>query len=165
MRSLRAGGIARVLTGETTVEELDRVLGDSGEGRSSSTPAPERPSMLIVDDDALNRRIARSIMEKQGYGVTEAADGIEALEKVSSQRFNLIVLDLDMPRMSGHQVLSKLKSSINTSSIPVVVLTASGNTDVETQLMDEGADDFMTKPLDPGRFTARVKAVLRRMRA
>jgi CheY-like chemotaxis protein len=130
------------------------------------SPAMNDPHVLLVDDDAGTRRLAWSILAKQGYRIMEASDGIEALERVSEGTpLTLIVLDLDMPRLAGRELLAKLKGSAATARIPVIVLTASSEDSDEADLMEEGADDYIRKPIEPIRFTARIKAVLRRARA
>ncbi|HLQ77075.1 MAG TPA: response regulator [Terriglobia bacterium] len=130
------------------------------------TPKPSDENqhhILIADDDAITRRVARSILQKQGYQVSEVADGAAALESIQAgNSFNLIILDLSMPRLGGREVLLKLKSSEATAHIPVIVFTSQGDEDTEAEVFDKGADDYIRKPLDPVRFTARVRAVLRR---
>jgi CheY-like chemotaxis protein len=123
----------------------------------------DQPHILIVDDDSLTRRLAWSILAKQGYRVVEAADGIEALKRVyEGTTLSLMMIDLNMPRLGGREVLRKLKSSATTAGIPVIVLTSSAEDSDEAELLAEGADDYMRKPLEPARFTARVKGVLQR---
>jgi CheY-like chemotaxis protein len=133
------------------------------EQKASAGVTMDQMHVLIVDDDPLTRRLAWSILAKQDYRVVEAADGVEALEIVATGTpLALIVLDLNMPRLSGREVLAKLKRSDSTARIPVIVLTASVEDADEAALMEEGADDYIRKPLEPTRFTARIKAVLRR---
>jgi len=130
----------------------------------SAKPAGEnQPHILVVDDDAISRRIARSILQKQGYQVSEVCDGIAAIESVQAgNKFDLIILDLSMPRLGGREVLAKLRSSPSTARIPVIVFTSQGDEETEAEVFEKGADDYIRKPLDPVRFTARVRAVLRR---
>lgn len=73
-----------------------------------------------------------------------------------------MVLDLDMPVLGGREVLARVRKSVATAGLPILVLTGSGSDDLEALLMEEGADDYIQKPLDPARFVARVKAALRR---
>ena len=121
------------------------------------------PHVLVVDDDGTNRMIARAVLEKEGYQVTEAADGAQALEILNlGVPFDLMVLDLDMPRVSGDQVLVGVRSSLSTAGLPVVVLTGTTDPDAEYRLLEQGADDYIRKPLDPPRLAVRVKAALRR---
>src|SRR5262249_28023051 len=121
------------------------------------------PHVLVVDDDAVNRTLARALLEKEQYRVSEATDGSEALVKLAGGvDLDLMVLDLDMPTLGGRDVLKAVRSSMRTAALPVVVLTGSGTPELEIELMEQGADDYIQKPIDPPRFIARVKATLRR---
>ena len=161
--------VLRVLGGERLRLELDALqltLPDSASPGDVTLVAVNPLHILVVDDDSITRRLARAILDKLGYKVSEATDGLAAMESVSQgKQPALIVLDLDMPRLGGRDVLSKLKGSPATSGIPVVVLTGSEDEKAEAELMDDGADDYIRKPLEPARFTARIKAVLRRASA
>jgi CheY-like chemotaxis protein len=121
---------------------------------------------LVVDDDPLNRMVVQSLLAKNGFRVSEAADGLEALERLRERpECALIVLDLEMPRMGGIELLSRLKASVATAGIPVVVLTGSEDAEAEARLIDLGADDYIEKPVNQARFLARVRAMLRRTAA
>jgi type IV pilus assembly protein PilB len=162
MRSLKIAAIARVRYGETTLDELHRVLGESNE-HTVSEPRSSRLRALLADDDPINRRVARSILEKNGFDVAEAADGMAALERLSTDdRFDLMLLDMRMPRLGGVEVLSRMRKSSNLSQIPVIVLTGNTEESTEIQMMEMGAEDYLRKPLDSARFMSRVKAVMRR---
>ncbi|MDH5804079.1 MAG: response regulator transcription factor [Gemmatimonadota bacterium] len=118
---------------------------------------------MVVDDDGVVRTVARALLEREGYVVTEAADGSEALALVSKgAKWDLMILDLDMPEVNGRQVLERVRSSVGTAATPVIVLTGSTDPSTEIELMEQGADDYIRKPIDPPRFAARVKAALRR---
>lgn len=148
------------------VPALRLALQDSANVGDVPAVAVDPSHILVVDDDSITRSLALAILTKVGYRVAEANDGLAAIESLSQGRQpSLIVLDLDMPRMGGREVLARLKSSAATSGIPVVVFTGSEEDKTEAELMDEGADDYIRKPLEPARFTARVKAVLRRANA
>jgi CheY-like chemotaxis protein len=126
-------------------------------------PASAPEHILVVDDDAVSRSLARSLLEKSGFRVTEAGDGAAAMDRVGqSDGFALVILDLDMPRMGGREVLERIRSTTATARLPVVVLTGAESGEVEIELMDRGADDYIRKPIDPMRFVARIKAALRR---
>ncbi|MGK7311107.1 MAG: ATPase, T2SS/T4P/T4SS family [Candidatus Longimicrobiales bacterium M2_2A_002] len=127
-------------------------------------PAEDAP-ILIVDDDPEDRLLVRTILNKHGFEVEEAADGDEALDVIGEGRSHaLVVLDLELPTLGGREVLASLRSSGATLSLPVVVLTGSPDPEDEYRLMEGGADDYLRKPLDPPRFIARIKAALRRAR-
>ncbi|MBI4420469.1 MAG: response regulator transcription factor, partial [Gemmatimonadetes bacterium] len=111
----------------------------------------------------VSRSLARTLLEKNGFRVTEAADGAAALERLrDADGFALVVLDLEMPRLDGREVLSRLRGAPDTAKLPVVVLTGAESMEVEIELMDRGADDYIRKPIDAQRFVARIKAALRR---
>jgi DNA-binding response OmpR family regulator len=128
---------------------------------TSATARSDKPRVLIADDDAQMRRLIRAILERDGYEVTEAADGLDALEAVESHPVDLVLLDVDMPRLDGLGVLEELRARVKTSSVPVIVLTARTD-DTETRVLDLGAQDFLSKPVQPQSLQARVRAVLRR---
>jgi DNA-binding response OmpR family regulator len=117
--------------------------------------------VLVVDDDRQMRRLIRMIVEREGHTVAEAADGLDALEMIEGGQFDLMVLDLEMPRLDGFGVLEELRARVLTSSMPVIVLTSHGS-DSEARVLDLGAQDFVSKPVQPQSLQARVRAVLRR---
>jgi type II secretory ATPase GspE/PulE/Tfp pilus assembly ATPase PilB-like protein/ActR/RegA family two-component response regulator len=160
-RSLRENAIERVRRGETTLQEISRVLGDAKD--DAEEPVAEVSRILLVDDDVVTRTMARVVLENNGFAVDEAANGAAALAMLNSGKDHaLMVLDLDMPVMGGREVLRTVRKAIATAGLPVLVLTGAVSDDVEVELMDEGADDYIRKPLEPGRFVARVRAALRR---
>jgi type IV pilus assembly protein PilB len=176
MRTLWESALERVWQGQTSLDEAVRVLGERHDDESDATePATAVPEavraavgepdgkthVLVADDDPQMRRLIRSILERDGYDITEAADGLDALEQVENRRFDLMLLDIDMPRLDGLGVLEELRARIKTLGVPVIVLTARTD-DTETRVLDLGAQDFLTKPVQPNSLQARVKAVLRR---
>ncbi|MGQ0702468.1 MAG: ATPase, T2SS/T4P/T4SS family [Gemmatimonadales bacterium] len=185
MRTLWESGLERVWTGQTSLDEVVRVLGEKSADEEEAAPAKpggnvpeavrqrvtadgadsgeEQPHILVADDDPQMRRLCRSILERAGYRVSEAADGLEALESVESGQFDLLLLDIDMPRLDGLGVLEELRARIKTAGVPVVVLTARTD-DTEIRVLELGAQDFLSKPVQPQSLQARVKAVLRRVK-
>ena len=162
LRRMQDVAFERVRAGETTLEEIARVLGQVPE---EPVRRPTRDQILVVDDDPVNRKVARDLLEKAGFQVSEASDGVAALEQLENGTYDLVVLDLMMPRLDGYGVLTRLRSSARTVGLPVVVLTGSGDADAEVRLMEAGADDYVRKPIDPQRLVARIKAALRRVAA
>jgi CheY-like chemotaxis protein len=161
MRRMREVALEKVALGETTLAEVERVLGEVREDAAAGTSSA--PRVLIVEDDPVNRVVVRSILQKNGFGVSEAADGHAALDMLrQGESFAAVVMDLAMPRMGGEELLTRMKASIATAGIPVIVLTGSEDKGSEARLIDQGADDYIEKPVDPARFLARVKATLRR---
>jgi DNA-binding response OmpR family regulator len=106
----------------------------------------------------------RDLLERDGYTVVEAADGVEALDQVDRHAPDIIVLDLNLPGLDGYGVLSHLRSRPVTSHIPVVVLTARGDEESEVRVFEMGADDFLSKPFRARALSARLAAVLGRTR-
>jgi type II secretory ATPase GspE/PulE/Tfp pilus assembly ATPase PilB-like protein/CheY-like chemotaxis protein len=224
MKTLWDSGLSHVLRGESTIDELLRVVDvpqedmgaappprTSGAKRASGTvAAPGRPSrearvsseaspvapevtipsprppilgefelvgpteppkpeavsarVLLVDDEDMLRRVMRDLLERDGYTVVEAADGVEALDQVDRHAPDIIVLDLNLPGLDGYGVLSHLRSRPATTTIPVVVLTARGDEDSEVRVFEMGADDFLSKPFRARALSARLAAVLGRVR-
>jgi DNA-binding response OmpR family regulator len=119
--------------------------------------------VLIADDDRQMRRLVRMILERDGHQVVEADDGLDAIDLIEANRFDLMILDLDMPRLDGLGVLEELRARVLTASVPVIVLTARSE-ESEVQVLDLGAQDFLTKPVQPQSLQARVRAVMRRTR-
>ncbi|MBW2428119.1 MAG: response regulator transcription factor [Deltaproteobacteria bacterium] len=118
--------------------------------------------ILVVDDEEDILELVRYNLVKEGYQVTGALTGEDALQKARSEAFDLIVLDLMLPGIDGLDVTKKLKGNQKTEHIPIVMLTAKGEeADIVTGL-ELGADDYITKPFSPRVLVARVRAALRR---
>lgn len=119
------------------------------------------PAVLIVDDDPNIRQVLRLYLERERYRVSEAADGPTAVERASEAPFDLILLDVMLPGYDGMEVCRRIRES---SSVPIVLLTArSGDSDKVVGL-DLGADDYVVKPFSPRELMARVRAQIRRHR-
>jgi two-component system, OmpR family, alkaline phosphatase synthesis response regulator PhoP len=118
--------------------------------------------ILVVDDEEDILELVRFHLSREGYQLSLAASGEEALKKTGRDAFDLIVLDLMLPGLDGLEVAKALKTDAKTKAVPIIMLTAKGeDADVVTGL-EIGADDYVTKPFSPRVLTARVKAVLRR---
>ena len=120
------------------------------------------PTILVTDDDPDLRDIVRSILEANGFQVLEAPDGHAALERIRSQRPDLLILDCNMPRMDGLQVCQALKADTLLRHLPVIMLTGRGELTDKVRGMESGADDYIVKPFEPQELLARVRSVLRR---
>src|SRR5216117_4170120 len=131
--------------------------------RSGAHGQPASKVLLVDDEDSL-RKVMRDLLEREGYIVTEARDGVQALEQVDRVGPDIIVLDLNLPGLDGYGVLSHLRSRPATADIPVIVLTAKGDEDNEVRVFELGADDFLTKPFRARALSARLEAVLGRRR-
>ncbi|HYB09389.1 MAG TPA: phosphate regulon transcriptional regulator PhoB [Alphaproteobacteria bacterium] len=120
--------------------------------------------VLIVEDEAALVELLRYNFEQEGFRVSSAADGEEALVMVSEDLPDLIVLDWMLPLMSGLDVCRQLRRRAETRNIPIIMLTARGEEGDRIRGLNSGADDYMTKPFSPRELIARVRAVLRRAR-
>jgi type IV pilus assembly protein PilB len=121
--------------------------------------------VLLVEDEDQLRRVMKDLLERDGYTVTEARDGVQALDQVDRFAPDVIILDLNLPGLDGYSVLTQLRSRPATRGIPVMVLTAKGDEDNEVRVFELGADDFITKPFRARALSARLEAVLGRHRA
>ncbi len=213
MRSLWESGLSHVLRGESTIDELLRVVdvpqelaGEprvlAGRRTSGETPAvrkdeplqvfpiakpasasvsedrldvvdfelvdgaeafePRGGKVLLVDDEDKLRRVMRDLLERDGYTVLEAKDGVEALDLVDRDAPDVIVLDLHLPGLDGFGVLEHLRSRPEMEHIPVVVLTARGEEDNEVRVFEMGAVDFLSKPFRARALSARLRSVIGR---
>jgi type II secretory ATPase GspE/PulE/Tfp pilus assembly ATPase PilB-like protein/ActR/RegA family two-component response regulator len=232
MRSLWESGVAHVRKGETTIEELLRVLEAPQEGsaraggpsrdnagdsrdRKQSSGSSDRPSsmtapvmddeeapsspgparrrsgtrhsapitftgdsfelveeasvrkptvkrVLLVEDEEPLRRVMKDLLEREGFVVHEAGDGVIALDEVDRLAPDLVVLDLNLPRLDGYGVLSHLRARPATQKLPVIVLTAKGDEESEVRVFEYGASDYLTKPFRARALSARIHSLLDR---
>ncbi len=122
------------------------------------------PYVLVVEDeDALSTLLSYNL-EKEGYKVAVAADGEEGLILVDERLPDLIVLDWMLPKVSGIEVCRRLRTRAETRNVPIIMLTARGEESDRIRGLDTGADDYITKPFSMTELTARIRAVLRRIR-
>lgn len=118
--------------------------------------------VLIVDDDENIVELIRLYIEKEGFSAVTARNGLEAIEKFKSEAPSIVILDVMMPEMDGWQVCREIR---RVSNIPIIMLTAKGETFDKVLGLELGADDYMVKPFETKELVARVKAVLRRSEA
>jgi CheY-like chemotaxis protein len=153
------------LTAEPVPEALPahfELLEEPPPQRRSGPHGELAPKVLLVDDEDSLRKVMRDLLERDGYVVAEARDGVQALDQVDRVGPDIIVLDLNLPGLDGYGVLSHLRSRPATAGIPVIVLTAKGDEDNEVRVFELGADDFLTKPFRARALSARLEAVLGR---
>jgi len=117
--------------------------------------------ILLVDDEQSIQTLLSYPLRKDGYHVTSALDGGEALQRFEEGRFDLVILDLMLPRLDGVEVCRQLRSR---SQVPIIMLTAKGSETDKVAGLEVGADDYITKPFSMREFRSRVKAALRRSR-
>jgi two-component system KDP operon response regulator KdpE len=115
--------------------------------------------ILVVDDDPQIRRVMRVTLTGQGYEIDDAKSGEEALEKIREHRFDLVLLDMNMPGMGGLETCRAIREH---SEIAIIVLTVRNSETDKVEALDAGADDYVTKPFNSSELSARVRAALRR---
>jgi DNA-binding response OmpR family regulator len=117
------------------------------------------PRILLVDDELAVQKLLTYPLRKEGYDVIPALDGREALDRLREDNFDLVVLDVMLPRMDGFDVCRAIRSR---STVPIIMLTAKTEESDKVNGLELGADDYITKPFSIREFSSRVKAVLRR---
>jgi DNA-binding response OmpR family regulator len=122
--------------------------------------ADRAPRILLVDDEQPIQTLLSFPLQRDGYEVVQASDGREALARFSEQQFDLVVLDLMLPRVDGMEVCKRLRA--NGSTVPIIMLTAKSEEIDKVLGLELGADDYITKPFSMREFRSRVKAALRR---
>jgi two-component system KDP operon response regulator KdpE len=115
--------------------------------------------ILVVDDDPQIRRVMRVTLTGQGYEIDDATSGESALEKVRASRFDLVLLDMNMPGMGGLEACREIRSQ---SEIAIIMLTVRDTDADKVEALDAGADDYVTKPFSSAELLARIRAALRR---
>jgi two-component system, OmpR family, phosphate regulon response regulator PhoB len=118
--------------------------------------------LLVVDDEPAIREMVKFSLTRCGFECIEAEDAAAAKRSISSDRPDLLLLDVMMPGQSGLDLARELRSKDDTKDIPIIMLTARGTDQDKIRGLDVGADDYMTKPFSPGELVARINALLRR---
>lgn len=132
-------------------------------GQRAMTEAASGQTILIIEDDATVAQLIRLYLVRDGFEVLTATDGVDGLRLAQGRRPDLVLLDLNLPKMDGIEVCRRLKADQNFSHIPIVMVTARVDENDRLTGLDMGADDYIAKPFSPRELTARVRAVLRRM--
>jgi len=163
--------------GESAAEDLRRILHAAEQLRPAgidtdapaepeTEPADTRPAhVLVVDDIEDNRQLLKRRLERQGLTVSTAEDGKRALAMVEAEAFDLVLLDIMMPEMDGFAVLERLKGNKATRDIPVIVISALDDVASAVRCIENGAEDFLSKPFDPVLLKARVGTSITKKRA
>lgn len=118
-----------------------------------------KSKILVVDDEAPIRELVRFYIEKEGYTMLEAEDGQEALDVFENEYVDLAVVDVMMPKMDGWELVAELKAI---RDVPVIMLTAMGESKDKLKGFDLGVDDYVVKPFDPDELMARIRTILKR---
>jgi putative two-component system response regulator len=130
------------------------------------TPFPQDPprgtaTVLVVDDIEANVELIRTLLSRDGYNVVTATNGEQALELVAARHPDLVVMDVLMPKLSGYEVCERIKHNPATRLTPVVLITALHEREHKIRGITAGADDFLTKPVDPSELKARARSLVR----
>jgi len=141
------------LLGEVpAVEERPQAVRQSSSGGNHS--------ILVVEDNAVNRKLARNVLRSRGYKVLEAASGEEALKLLERTRADLILMDIQLPGMDGLEVVRRLKQDPATADIPVVALTAHAHEQDEIRAMEAGCAGYIAKPIRLALFPEQIESYL-----
>ena len=124
----------------------------------------QQPRVLVVEDEESLHALLQYNLEKEGFSVDVAVDGEEALMMIDERAPDIVILDWMLPKVSGIEVCRRLRGRAQTRNLPIIMLTARGEESDRVRGLDTGADDYMVKPFSMTEFTARVRAVLRRIR-
>src|SRR5437868_532637 len=119
-------------------------------------------SLLVVDDNSMNRIMLSRYLTKLGYQATLASNGRQALDKLQGERYDLVLLDVEMPEMDGYQVLDHLKADPRLRDIPVIMISAVEELESVVRCIELGAQDYLPKPFNPVLLRARLSASLER---
>ncbi|WP_280771462.1 response regulator transcription factor [Salipaludibacillus daqingensis] len=117
--------------------------------------------ILIVDDEQEMRTLLKLCLSEKNYHVSEATNGIEAIEAINNHNISIVILDIMMPEIDGFELLKMLRQELDRKT-PVILLSALGDTERVVQGLQLGADDYIVKPFEPRELTARIESVLRR---
>ena len=164
--------------GEVAEDDLRRILHAAEQLRPAGAPGADAPSdleaspvddraanVLVVDDIEDNRELLKRRLEKQGHVVATAEDGKKALAMIEASPPDLVLLDIMMPEMDGFAVLERLKASAATRDIPVIVISALDDVASAVRCIEQGAEDFLSKPFEPVLLKARVGTSIAKKRA
>ena len=123
-----------------------------------------RPYALLVEDESALVELIRYNLEKEGYEIATATDGEEALIMIDERLPDILLLDWMLPKLAGIEVCRRLRSRPSTRNLPIIMLTAKAEESDRIRGLDTGADDYLTKPFSISELTARIRAVMRRIR-
>jgi two-component system cell cycle response regulator len=123
-----------------------------------------RASVLVVDDDAINRMVLARGLERDGHRVTAAANGLQALDLLRAEPFDIVLLDVLMPELDGYETLARIESDDKLRHIPVIMISALEEIESVVRCLELGAEDYLPKPFDPLILRARINGCLTRKR-
>jgi adenylate cyclase len=168
--TLRLADLDRLTTAAARLGELARKLESGSIGTAADTGIAEAPragrleTVLVVDDDETNRDVLGRRLQRLGYGVIDARDGVEALELMAAGGVDLVLLDVMMPRLDGFAVLERHRADPAIRDIPVIMISALDDMASVVRCIEAGAEDYLTKPFDPVLLKARIGACMEKKR-
>ena len=165
VRTLLTRSVKRVEQIEARIRDIREQLEQNstnsrGEQVTLEKPAFQGGTLLVVDDNEMNRDMLSRRLERQGHTVEVAVNGRQALEMIKTQKFDLVLLDIMMPEMNGYQVLEQINVDSDLRHIPVIMITAIDEIDSVVKCIQLGAEDYLPKPFNPFLLKARVGASL-----
>jgi two-component system cell cycle response regulator DivK len=141
------------------VEQMTMLVNRAFEA-ATARPGARRKRVLIVEDNALNMRLFSAMVASQGYDVLEAQDGVAGIAMAHRQHPDLIIMDIQLPGISGLQAMEALKADADTSDIPIIATTAYASGGDEQKLRASGCDGYMAKPIAVSEFLRLVDALV-----
>lgn len=117
--------------------------------------------ILVVDDDPIFRHLLKELLQENGYLVDTAKDGREAFEKLKKEKYDLVILDVNMPNMNGFEALSKIREDEEIFDIPVIMLTVKSMVKDQIKGFEHGADEYLSKPFENEVLLAKIKNLLK----
>ncbi|MBK3496688.1 response regulator transcription factor [Viridibacillus sp. YIM B01967] len=118
--------------------------------------------LLVVDDDEHIRELVKVFLQNEGLDILEAVDGVDALSKLESEKIDMVIMDIMMPNMDGWELCKEIRKLNN--ELPILMLTAKGETAQKVKGFNLGTDDYLVKPFEPAELIVRVKSILKRYR-
>jgi CheY-like chemotaxis protein len=120
------------------------------------------PTILLVEDNEMNRNMLSRRLERRGYAVIIAVDGVQALEMVRSEAPDLVLMDMSLPEMDGWEVVRRLRADGSTGHLPIIALTAHAMSGDRERALEAGCNDYDVKPVDLPRLEEKIRALLER---
>ena len=120
----------------------------------------ERKKILVVDDNERNRYLVSFILEKNGFEVVTANDGLESVETAREQRVDLVIMDIKMPKMDGYEATTRIKKLEGYQSVPIIALTSYAMAGDKKKALAAGCDGYIAKPINPETFVDEIRIYL-----
>lgn len=115
---------------------------------ATANSLPQTPRILVIEDQELNRKVVRIVLQSKGYTVVEATDAVEALANLETGAPDLILMDIALPGQSGDDLARQIKAELKWANIPIIALTAAAMAGDRERILNAGCDDYLSKPID-----------------